>query len=69
MRAVRRAEIEQEANFYGAMDGASKFVRGDAIAGIIIVFVNIIGGLIIGVLQKGMAVADAGQKLYSFDNW
>jgi flagellar biosynthesis protein FlhA len=58
----RRAEIEQEANFYGAMDGASKFVRGDAIAGIIIVFVNIIGGLIIGVLQKGMAIADAGRN-------
>jgi flagellar biosynthesis protein FlhA len=58
----RRAEIEQEANFYGAMDGASKFVRGDAIAGILIVLVNIIGGLIIGVLQKGMAVADAGRN-------
>jgi flagellar biosynthesis protein FlhA len=58
----RRSEIEQEANFYGAMDGASKFVRGDAIAGILIVLVNIIGGLIIGVLQKGMAVADAGRN-------
>lgn len=58
----RRAEIEQEANFYGSMDGASKFVRGDAIAGVIIVFVNIIGGLIIGVLQKGMAIADAGRN-------
>ena len=58
----RRAEIEQEANFYGAMDGASKFVRGDAIAGIIIVFVNIIGGLIIGVLQMGMTLADAGRN-------
>lgn len=58
----RRGEIEQEANFYGAMDGASKFVRGDAIAGVIIVFVNIIGGLIIGVLQKGMAIADAGRN-------
>ncbi len=58
----RRSEIEQEANFYGSMDGASKFVRGDAIAGIIIVFVNIIGGLIIGVLQKGMAVADAARN-------
>src|SRR5512138_3526514 len=49
----RRSEIEREANFYGAMDGASKFVRGDAIAGIIIVLVNIIGGLIIGVVQQG----------------
>ncbi len=58
----RRSEIEQEANFYGSMDGASKFVRGDAVAGIIIVFVNIIGGLIIGVLQKGMAVADAARN-------
>jgi len=57
----RRTEIENEANFYGAMDGASKFVRGDAIAGIIIVFVNIIGGLIIGVLQQGMAVTDAAR--------
>ncbi|MBP8981311.1 MAG: flagellar type III secretion system protein FlhA, partial [Syntrophobacterales bacterium] len=60
----RRREIENEANFYGAMDGASKFVRGDAIAGIIIVLVNLIGGLIIGVLQKGMNVADAA-KTYS----
>ncbi len=58
----RRSEIEQEANFYGSMDGASKFVRGDAVAGIIIVFVNIIGGLIIGVLQKGMPVADAARN-------
>ncbi len=57
----RRSEIEREANFYGAMDGASKFVRGDAIAGIIIVMVNIIGGLIIGVLQQGMEVADAAR--------
>lgn len=55
----RRRDIEQEANFYGAMDGASKFVRGDAIAGIIIVLVNIVGGLVIGVLQKGMTIADA----------
>jgi flagellar biosynthesis protein FlhA len=53
----RRKEIEQEADFYGSMDGASKFVRGDAIAGIIITLVNIIGGLLIGVLQKGL---DAG---------
>ncbi|MDI9571136.1 MAG: flagellar biosynthesis protein FlhA [Pseudomonadota bacterium] len=57
----RRREIENEANFYGAMDGASKFVRGDAIAGIIIVLVNIIGGLIIGVLQKDMNVVDAAR--------
>lgn len=58
----RRAEIEQEANFYGAMDGASKFVRGDAVAGILIVLVNIIGGLIIGVLQMDMAVVDAARN-------
>jgi len=57
----RRQEIENEANFYGAMDGASKFVRGDAIAGIIIVLVNLIGGLIVGVLQQNMAVVDAAR--------
>ncbi|MGO9137361.1 MAG: flagellar biosynthesis protein FlhA [Syntrophales bacterium] len=57
----RRADTEKEADFYGAMDGASKFVRGDAIAGIVIILINIVGGLIIGVLQKGMDVADAAQ--------
>jgi flagellar biosynthesis protein FlhA len=57
----RRREIENEANFYGAMDGASKFVRGDAIAGVVILLVNIIGGLIIGVMQQGMAMADAAR--------
>ncbi len=56
---TRRAEVGQEADFYGAMDGASKFVRGDAVAGILIMFVNIIGGLIIGTLQHGMAFKDA----------
>ncbi|MDW8002901.1 MAG: flagellar biosynthesis protein FlhA [Deltaproteobacteria bacterium] len=55
----RREKIEREADFYGAMDGASKFVRGDAIAGIVIIFVNIIGGLIIGVIQKGLDLDDA----------
>jgi flagellar biosynthesis protein FlhA len=55
----RREEIAREADFYGAMDGASKFVRGDAIASIIITAINIIGGFIIGVLQKGMPVAKA----------
>ncbi len=55
----RRESVEIEADFYGAMDGASKFVRGDAIAGIIIVFVNILGGFAIGVLQKGMAMTEA----------
>lgn len=58
---LRRSEIEREANFYGAMDGASKFVRGDAVAGIIIVLVNIIGGLIIGVVQQGMEVTQAAK--------
>jgi flagellar biosynthesis protein FlhA len=57
----RRKEIEQEADFYGAMDGASKFVRGDAIAGIIITIVNIVGGLAIGVLQHGLDIATAAQ--------
>jgi len=55
----RRKAIQQEADFYGAMDGASKFVKGDAIASIIILLINIIGGLIVGVLSKGMAVTDA----------
>lgn len=50
----RRKEIEQEADFYGSMDGASKFVRGDAIAGIIIMIINVVGGLLIGVIQKGL---------------
>ncbi len=58
----RRAEVSQEADFYGAMDGASKFVRGDAIAGILVVFINIFGGLAIGVLQHGMRFADAMQS-------
>ncbi len=57
----RREEIASEADFYGSMDGASKFVRGDAVAGIIILFVNIIGGLAIGVGQHGLSFSDAGQ--------
>jgi len=55
----RREEIGEEADFYGAMDGASKFVKGDAIAGIIIIIINIVGGLSIGVLQQGYAPAEA----------
>lgn len=55
----RRALISQEADYYGAMDGASKFVRGDAIAALVITAINIFGGLIIGVLQHGMPLADA----------
>jgi flagellar biosynthesis protein FlhA len=58
---ARRKEIEAEADFYGAMDGSSKFVRGDAIAGIVITIVNIIGGLIIGVFQKGLDIATAAE--------
>ena len=57
----RRAEVATEADFYGSMDGASKFVRGDAIAGIIILFVNMIGGLAIGVAQHGLSFAEAGE--------
>jgi len=55
----RRTTIAREAEFHGAMDGAAKFVRGDAIAGVVIIFINIIGGLVIGVLQQGMPIADA----------
>jgi flagellar biosynthesis protein FlhA len=55
----RRGEVSQQADFFGAMDGASKFVRGDAIAGIIITVINVLGGLVIGVLEHGMPIADA----------
>src|ERR1700742_1578203 len=58
---IRRKTIEAESNFFGAMDGASKFVRGDAIAGLLIVGINVIGGIIIGVAQKGMSFGDATQ--------
>src|SRR5262245_15216365 len=58
---ARRAEVVQEADFYGAMDGASKFVRGDAVAGILILLINIIGGLVIGTLDHGLSIADAGR--------
>ncbi|MBI4849286.1 MAG: flagellar biosynthesis protein FlhA [Nitrospirae bacterium] len=57
----RREEIAQEADFYGAMDGASKFVRGDAVAGLAITAINIVGGLIIGILQKGMPIVEAAK--------
>lgn len=56
---ARREEVREEADFYGAMDGASKFIRGDAIAGILILFINLIGGLAVGVLQHGMPFGDA----------
>ena len=55
----RRAEIAREAEFYGAMDGASKFVKGDAIAGLLITVVNIVGGFVIGMAQRGMPIGDA----------
>ncbi len=58
---AKRKQLEEESNFYGAMDGASKFVRGDAIACVLITLVNIIGGVIIGVLQKGMSLEAAGE--------
>lgn len=57
----RRKEVTQEADFYGSMDGASKFVRGDAIAGLLIMAINIIGGLIIGVMQHDMSLSAAGE--------
>ena len=56
----RRADVAAEADFYGAMDGASKFVKGDAIAAIVITAINLVGGLIIGVVQQGMSIGDAG---------
>jgi flagellar biosynthesis protein FlhA len=59
---ARREEVGREADFYGAMDGASKFVRGDAVAGILILFINIIGGFAIGTLQHDLTVAEAAQN-------
>ena len=59
---LRRNEVREEADFFGAMDGASKFVRGDAVAGILILFINLIGGLIVGTAQRGMALADAARN-------
>src|ERR1700752_878974 len=58
---ARRLEVRSEADFYGSMDGASKFVRGEAIAGILILFINIIGGLSIGTIGHNMAVSDPGR--------
>lgn len=58
----KRNKLQQEADFYGAMDGASKFVRGDAIAGILITLINIVGGISIGVLDKGLSLAESLQK-------
>ena len=61
---ARRSEVAQEAEFYGSMDGASKFVRGDAIAGLLILFINLIGGMLVGMFQHGMSFGDAG-KVYA----
>jgi flagellar biosynthesis protein FlhA len=60
----RREELAQESDFFGAMDGASKFVSGDAVAGLLILLINLIGGLAIGVIQHGLSVSDAG-KIYT----
>ena len=65
----RRQKIEREADFYGAMDGASKFVKGDAIAGIIILIINLIGGFIIGMTMKGMSFQEALTNLLDPNHW
>src|SRR5262245_41668026 len=57
----RRRQLEEESGFFGAMDGASKFVRGDAIAGLLVVFINVIGGMIIGIAQQGLPFAEAAR--------
>lgn len=57
----RRAEVGQEADFYGSMDGASKFVRGDAVAGLLVLFINLLGGIAIGMMQHNLSFADAGR--------
>src|SRR5690606_5362767 len=58
---ARRNEIREEADFYGAMDGASKFVRGDAVAGVLILVINIVGGLVIGTVEHGLSFSEAGR--------
>src|SRR5688572_26833679 len=58
---IRREEISKEAEFYGAMDGASKFVKGDAIAAVVITVINLLGGIIVGVAQQGMSMGEAAQ--------
>ena len=58
----RRGQLEDESNFFGAMDGASKFVRGDAVAGLIITFINVVAGIVIGVVQKGLSFSEATQS-------
>lgn len=56
---VRRQDVANEADFYGAMDGASKFVRGDAVAGIMILLINVLGGILIGVFKHGLPAGQA----------
>src|SRR6185437_8811878 len=58
---TRRVEVGREADFFGAMDGASKFVRGDAVAAVLILFINLLGGLVIGIWQHGLSLGEAGQ--------
>jgi flagellar biosynthesis protein FlhA len=65
----RRATIAQEADFFGSMDGASKFVRGDAVAGILIMLINVVGGLFIGVLQHNLDIGTAAKYLHPADDW
>ena len=64
---ARRKTLEAEGGFFGAMDGASKFVRGDAIAGLLVVFINVIGGMIIGMAQQGMSFRRRGAHLHAAD--
>src|SRR6185295_925618 len=59
---ARRKALEDESNFFGSMDGAAKFVRGDAIAGLVITFINIVGGIVIGVAQQDLSMADAAKS-------
>src|SRR3546814_3921332 len=59
---ARRQEVATEADFYGSMDGASKFVKGDAVAGLLILFVNIVGGLILGMANHGLSFSEAGRS-------
>src|SRR5262249_60500067 len=58
----RRKDLEDESTFFGAMDGANKFVRGDAVAGLLITFINIVGGIIIGVVQNDLSLAQASKS-------
>jgi flagellar biosynthesis protein FlhA len=62
MARQRRAEVAEEADFFGSMDGASKFVRGDAMAGLLILFITIVGGFVIGMAMHGMGAGEAAQS-------